>query len=57
MKDKNSIFAARDEDVTFYKKEKSWYFTGVYVIKINILRHGTELVVSVVHKGSWVVRL
>ena len=34
VKDKNSIFTACDEDMIFQQKEKSWDFTGVYVIKI-----------------------
>ena len=33
VKDKDSIFTARDEDMIFWKKEKSWYFTSIYIIK------------------------
>ena len=33
VKDKNSIFTARGEDMIFEKKEKSWYFISIYVIK------------------------
>ena len=32
VKDKNSMFTARDEDMIFSKRKKSWYFTGVYII-------------------------
>ena len=36
VKDKNSIFTARDEDMIFQKKEKSWYFISIYTIKLYI---------------------
>ena len=32
VKDKNSIFATRDEDMIFLEKEKSWYFISIYTI-------------------------
>ena len=32
------IFTANDEDMIFKQKEKSWYFTGVYVIKRGYYR-------------------
>ena len=28
----NSIFAARDENMTFKEKEKSWYFISIYIL-------------------------
>ena len=33
VKDKNSIFTARDEGMILLIKGKSWYFTSVYIIK------------------------
>ena len=32
-KDENSIFTARDEDMIFKSKEKSWYFINIFIIK------------------------
>ena len=40
VKDKDSIFTARDEDMNFWKKEKSWYFTSIYIIKMFHPRAG-----------------
>ena len=52
VKDKNSIFIARDEDMIFQLKEKSWYFISIYIIKIIISklekRDPTSLLVFVV---------
>ena len=28
----NSIFAARDENMTFKENEKSWYFISIYIL-------------------------
>ena len=36
VKDKNGIFTARDEDMIFKQKEKSWYFISIYIIKYII---------------------
>ena len=33
VKYKNSIFSARHKDMIFKKKEKSWYFISIYLIK------------------------
>ena len=37
VKDKNSIFTARDEDkiLLVIKKEKSWYIISIYIIKAD----------------------
>ena len=40
VKDKDSIFTARDEDMIFWKKEKSWYFISIYIIKMFHPRAG-----------------
>ena len=33
VKEKNSIFTARGEEMIFLVKEKSWYFISIYIIK------------------------
>ena len=39
VKDKNSIFTARNEDMIFWKKEKSWYFISIYIITVYTISY------------------
>ena len=36
VRDKNSIFTVRDEDIIFKQKEKSWYFISIYTINDKV---------------------
>ena len=51
VKDKNSTFTMRSEDMTFSRKEKSWYFISIYIITHNEqhLSYFTGIVMLLIH--------